>query len=100
MFIKIVVGNTLRLKATFTNTDTQQATDPTDVRVTILEADGISTTFIYLTDVEVIKEDTGIYYIDIDVDKAGTWRYRWATTDTGLLAAFENRIEVLTSDVI
>jgi len=34
------------------------------------------TTYVYGTDSELVKDATGDYHFDVDVDEEGTWYYR------------------------
>jgi hypothetical protein len=51
--------------------------DPGQVLVRIKSPSGSVTVYTYATDIEVIKESTGRYHTDLDVDAEGTWFYRW-----------------------
>lgn len=72
-------------------------TDPTTVKVSIKKPDATVTTKTYGTDGDVIKQSTGIYYIDINADTTGTWAFRWFSIGTGQ-AASEQRFRVRQSD--
>lgn len=52
-------------------------TDPTTVVVKYQAPDTTETSKTYGTDVEVVKDSTGCYHLDIDVTAAGTWYYRF-----------------------
>ena len=54
-------------------TITAKYTDPSDN----------TTTLVFSVDAELVKSATGIYYMDIDIDEAGTWHYRFES-GTGL----------------
>ena len=74
-------GDKIRISASFVNISNAPA-DPTTVTVKY-EKPGpppVVTTKIYGTDVEVVKDSTGVYHIDISLDQSGSWRYRWIGT--------------------
>jgi hypothetical protein len=83
-------GDLVRCTGTFTDAiDNNAAVDPTVVNVSVRDPSGNVTTYVYNTDDEVNKSGTGIYYIDVNLDEAGRWYYRWHSTGTGQ-AAGEN----------
>jgi hypothetical protein len=71
--------------------------DPTTITAKILKGDGVALTKLFGTDVEVVKESTGIYHIDIVTDVHGVWTIRWEGTGT-VKAAIEQRFNVKRSD--
>jgi hypothetical protein len=81
------VGDEVKLKGEFSDAD-GTAQDPTTVTFAFLAPSASSATeYVYGTDAEVIKEDTGIYYVNLAVDEAGVWRCRFYSTGTGRGAA-------------
>lgn len=86
------VGDLVRADVTFTNSAGNVA-DPTTVSVIYTSPSGTTTTKTYITDSEVVKDSTGKYHIDITIDEAGMWYYRWEGTGT-LVAAVESFIAV------
>jgi hypothetical protein len=75
----IAVGNRRRLECTFTDMR-KVPTDPAVVVCQYQDPSGLEVTRTYGTDPEVIKESTGVYYLDLDIDTAGTWYYRFKGT--------------------
>ncbi len=72
------IGDRPRVSVTFTSASTP--TDPSVVKCFILKPDGTAlsgTPYIYSTDAELVKDDTGDYHVDIDLTESGTWTYRW-----------------------
>jgi hypothetical protein len=61
-------------------------TDPTTITVLHRNPSGTLTTWVYGTDAEVVKNATGQYHADIDIDEAGRWWYRWVGTGTAQAA--------------
>lgn len=53
------------------------ATDPTTVVVKYVAPGGSPVTKTYGSDLEVVKDSTGCYHLDIDVTAEGTWTYRF-----------------------
>ena len=55
--------------------------DPSEVKVSVRNPSGTVTTYVYGTDPEVIKDDTGTYHMDVYGNEIGVWYYRWYTED-------------------
>ena len=61
--------------------DGETAIDPAALVVKVLEPGATTaTTYTYGTDAELIRSDTGEYYIDIDLDDDGDWFVRMEST--------------------
>jgi hypothetical protein len=45
------------------------------------------TTYVYGTNDEVVKDDTGEYHVNVTPDDDGTWHYRWEGTGANAAAA-------------
>jgi len=69
-------GSRVRLKATFED-ETHTLADPTTVTAKVENPNGTVTTYIYLTDAALVRESVGVYHLDIDVNVAKTWYYRF-----------------------
>lgn len=71
------VGDAVRVSTStvFTNA-AAAAFDPDVVRGKFKDPSGNVTTYVYGTDAELVKDGTGDYYFDINVDEEGTWYYR------------------------
>jgi hypothetical protein len=80
------LGDLVQVDADFTTQATGAVIDPTTVSVSVLDPDRKLTTYVYVTDVEVVKDATGSYYLRINANKAGRWYYRWFSTGTGQAA--------------
>lgn len=83
---QVNIGDLLRIQAVFKNLN-GVITDPTSVSLKIVTPDGVTTTKVYGTDIEVVKSDTGTYYWDYTIAQKGFHRY-WAV-GTGLVQAVE-----------
>lgn len=71
------VGDRIRVWGEFTDL-AGTATDPTTIVCKHQDPSGNETTVTYPT--SIVKASTGRYYLDIDIDEAGTWYYRWNAT--------------------
>jgi uncharacterized protein YfaS (alpha-2-macroglobulin family) len=78
-------GDLIRCSATFTTSD-GTATNPTAVRCQVRTPAGTTTEYVYGTDAELVRASTGNYYVDVDANAVGTWRYRFYSTGTGQAA--------------
>lgn len=85
------VGDDVRCTGTFTNTAGSNA-DPDVVKFSFRNPSGTVTTYTYDTDDELVKSATGIYYVDVDADRSGTWWYRFFSTGTGKAAGEQDFI--------
>lgn len=93
------VGDLARVTAVFTDGETGAAVDPDTVSLQYRPDGDETITLVYGTDAEVVKDSTGHYHADIDLDSAGTWRYRWQSTGEGQ-AAEEGYFMVRTQMVV
>lgn len=92
------VGDLVRVSAAFTD-DAGTATDPTTVSIAYKSPAGVTTTLVYGTDPEVVRDSAGHYHADIDVTESGTWRFRWFSSGPGQ-AAEESRFYVREQTVV
>lgn len=61
--------------------DGETAIDPAALVVKVLEPGATTaTTYTYGTDAEIVRSDTGEYYIDIELDDDGDWFVRMEST--------------------
>ena len=79
-------GDQVKVTATFTNAAGTEI-DPTSVFFSYRTPNGTVTGWEYTVDADLVRSDTGIYYILLDLDsEVGEWRYRWYSTGTGKAA--------------
>jgi hypothetical protein len=79
MATSVTVGTVATFTADFTLDDV--LSDPGTVTFR-LRRDGYGeTTYVFGTDVEVVKDATGQYHADVSLDRIGTWLWRWEGTD-------------------
>lgn len=74
------LGQKVRCKVNFKANGT--LTDPTTVRCKVKDPSGTITTYVYGTDAELVKESTGVYYVDVVTDEEREWRFRFEGTGT------------------
>jgi hypothetical protein len=70
-------GTIVRCRGTFTQNSTGAVFDPSTVKVSVRRPSGKVNTYTYGTHAEVIKEGTGLYYLDVTANTPGRWTYRW-----------------------
>lgn len=78
------IGDLKRIPGIFTDGDGNLA-DPSTVTFKITEPDGVTTSFIYLTDAELVRDSLGSYHVDWMCAKAGRHFVAWI--GTGAVAA-------------
>jgi hypothetical protein len=91
---RIYPNSLVRISIRFTDAD-GTLTDPATVKFRTCDPCGRSVTYTYLTDPEIQKESTGVYYADVTPDRGGRWNYRWETT--GPVFATEDSFIVINS---
>lgn len=89
------VGDVVRCTAEFTNLAGDGA-DPTVVTFKVTDPAGTMTPFEFSVDLEVVKVETGLYYIDVPIDQSEAWLIRCEGTGFNA-AACESYFNVRTS---
>lgn len=79
-------GDLVRCTGTFTNA-AGTATDPATVNFKMASPSGTVTTYVYLTDAQLVKDSTGVYHVDVDGSVEGTWHFRFYATGSGQAAS-------------
>lgn len=74
-----LIGQGVRLKANFQD-NTGRLADPTTIQVRVGEPDGTVTTYNYGTDAALVRDSTGAYHIDLDLEEDGCWTYVWQSS--------------------
>jgi hypothetical protein len=87
------IGNAARASVTFRDVVTGAVVDPTTVTVLVKNPAGVTTSYVYGVDSIVQKESTGKYYVTIDCNAVGEWKYRWLGTGANQ-AASESSFQV------
>lgn len=91
------VGDLVRVSGAFTDIDDEDI-DPTTVTFKFTDPSGNTTAYVYGTDPEVVNPSKGHYHVDVSLDEAGTWYYRWESGGTGQ-AAEEDSLVVRVSNI-
>ena len=76
------IGDLVRLSAEFTDA-VGAYHDPTAVYCRYSDPSGNETTLQYGVDVALVRDSEGHYHVDVAIDEAGRWPYRWYATGTG-----------------
>lgn len=71
-----IQGNLVRVTVTFQDL-LGVNTDPTSVTAKIENPSKVTTTYTYLSTADIVRSATGVYYIDVDLDEGGIWKYRF-----------------------
>jgi hypothetical protein len=79
-------GELVRLAVVFRNL-AGTVTDPTAVSFKMSDPDGTVTTYVYVTDAQLVKDSTGNYHVDWPTAKEGKHHYAWL--GTGAVASAE-----------
>lgn len=86
------IGALVRVAASFANAAGAPA-DPTIVRAKVKKPSGTVTSYLYGTDVELVRDGLGAFHLDINVDQAEEWCYRFEGTGA-VQAVDENNFTV------
>ena len=78
-------GDLVRIEGVFTDTE-GTLIDPNGVSLFVTNPAGVTTEYIYGTDLELVKDSTGNYHVDVTADAPGQWLWKWASTGTGQAA--------------
>ena len=82
----VVQGNQPLLNVLFTDKN-GVPTDPTTVKFKITDPTGVETTYVYLTDAQLVKDSTGAYHVAWPFTMGGEWAYRFEGTGAVMAAA-------------
>lgn len=80
------LGDLVRISAAFSDAN-GAALNPTAVYCKVKNPNGTITAYTYGTDAALVRASTGSYYVDVDANTAGVWKYRFHSTGTGQAAA-------------
>jgi len=84
------VGQSVRLSAVFRDPYSSDALiDPTNVYFVLKAPSGRTIFYTYAVDVELVRETTGTYHVDVSATEPGRWQYRFYSTGTGQAAEEE-----------
>jgi len=79
-------GDLVRVEGAFKDDD-EILTDPTIVRFKFTTPAGVMTTYVHGTDVQLVRDSTGQYHVDLTPTQSGDWHYSWECS--GLVQAAE-----------
>ncbi len=78
-------GDEVRCSGVFTNLS-DVAIDPTAVLFEVKSPGGVTTSYTYGVDAELVKNSTGNYHVLVDGNEVGRWFYRFHSTGNGQAA--------------
>lgn len=81
-----IVGQEVRVAGEFRDID-NTLVDPTGVLFKFIKPSGVLTTYTYLVDEEVVRDETGKYHVDIYADQVGLYNWRWESSGGTVTAA-------------
>lgn len=90
------IGDRIRSSVEF-RTTAGALTNPTTIIFRYKDPSENITILTYGVDAAVIRDATGQYHVDVDIDEAGTWHYRWEGTGV-LVGAVENWFKIRESE--
>lgn len=76
------IGDIVRVSASFKSLS-GSLIDPTSACLVYKAPSGSSSTLVYGTDGALVRDETGIYHVDITATSAGRWDVRWSSSGTG-----------------
>lgn len=79
------LGSTVTIYGTLLVNDVP--TDPNTLRLEIIDPTSSVTSYIYLSDPEIVRLSTGQFSFDLALTQRGTWSYRWYSNSS--LTAFD-----------
>ncbi len=86
-------GDLAKVTGTFKNSS-GTLIDPTTVMLKYRTPSGTKTTLTYITNPEINRTSTGIYYAEISMSESGTWFFKYQSTGTGQAASSDYQIIV------
>lgn len=92
------VGQQIKLSGFFSLASSGAGTDPTTITVKVKTPAGVTTTWVYGVDSQVVKSGTGDYYANWTITESGTHWYEWNGTGA-VIAATEKSFIATTSNV-
>jgi hypothetical protein len=90
------LNTTVRIAVNFQDDDGTDV-DPSTVTFKARSPGNQETSYVYATDAELVRTDTGDYFVDFVPNESGRWHYRWTSTGTGTAIALEGTFVVQAS---
>lgn len=72
------LNEVVKIDTTFKVSDV--LTDPTTVTLAVTNPSGTITTYLYGTNVELVKDSVGTYHLNVTANQLGLWQYVWTGT--------------------
>lgn len=94
-----LIGSVVRISVSVTDCATDLLVNPGTLLLKVRPPAAALYTLTYGVDASVKKDGDGIYHIDITLDKAGDWRWRWESAAPNV-GAVEGELTVRASRVI
>jgi len=88
----IYVGETVTLKCKFLDENGDEASNVSDVSLTVIAPDG--TKYENLSP-SLVEGSTATFYYNIDVNQSGTWRHIWSAIVNGKRVIGQRKFKVL-----
>lgn len=96
--LPVYEGELVRVTGVFTDLETGASVDPAVVKFIYRRPDEERKELVYGTDVAVVREEAGVFHIDLLAAETGTWNYRWQSAEDKIGVA-EGQVTVLPSGV-
>lgn len=93
------VNDTKRIAINYQDDDGVDV-DPDGVTFKLMSPRGTITTYVYGTDAELVRLNTGDYHVDVTPTESGRWHWRWISTGTGKATATEGTLVVQWSEIV
>ena len=90
------LGDEVRVTGTWTNLAGTEI-DAAVVLFQVKDPGRNITSYTYGVDAEVVKSDTGVYYVDVDGNKVGRWFVHFYSTGSGK-ASEESNFDIVKSE--
>lgn len=95
---RIYVNDTKRIAINYQDDDGNDI-DPDGVTFKLRDPSGTVTSYVYGTDADLVRMNTGDYYIDVTPNASGRWHWRWISTGSNKATAHEGTLVVQASAI-
>lgn len=80
------LGDLVRCQGTFKNI-AGASVDPATVSFKAKDPVGTVITYVFGTDAQLVRDSSGLFHVDVDANKPGTWFYRFFSTGSSQAAS-------------
>lgn len=94
----VEVGELVRVSGVFTDLESGEALDPDVVRFLHRRGEGDVTTLTFGDDEELVREEAGVYHVDVPTEESGVLRWRWESAGD-FVGVAEGQVTILASGV-